>query len=415
MYFANYYLKGGLWPCRCGDQTRRELFIKEDKLSSDKKEISFKFIVIPLLFLLVIFCPLSGHIFPAKLWGIHHLCFYPFYFCFILTLLTLSAFVPKINNIWLWFFQRIFGQVGRFLSRFNKCLVYAGASFISFFIFWSLRTKLHLLGDGYLKLRLLPQGKIGMAEWLNDVIHVQLFYLLSSRLEWWTPELTYASISIFCGGLFVFIVLCLLDLLGKNNFEKVFLGSMFFSLASVELFFGYVEAYTMFTLALITYAFLSVLYLKGKLSLFFPLGALLLSSLLHVFGLVLVPSFLFLLWQDKKTTERFFLKPTYLLSFAFLVSVIVFKTHQVFTATLGFHRKMMFVPLVSMPEYDFSMFCCEHFLEFFNQILLISPVGMILFFYFIKDSFLSKDKITIFFLVGAVFSLGFIFVFNSML
>ncbi len=387
---------------------------KKEK-STDKKKILFKLVIIPFLFLLVIFHLLSGYLLSAKLWGIHHLFYFPFSWGIILTLLTLSVFVPKVNPIWLSLLERIFGIIGQFLSKFNKHKIYIGAGVISLFIFWAFRTRLHLLGDGYLKLRLLPQGKLGMAEWLNDVIHVELFHFLSSRIEWWNPALTYSSISIVCGGLFVVVVLYLSDLLGKSNFDKLFIGALFFSLASLELFFGYVEAYTIFNLALITYILVAVLYLKGKVGLFLPLAALILSSLFHVFGLVFIPSFLYLLWQDKKPGKKFSSEPIHLLFLASVVLLVILKAYQVFTFTGEFHKKMIILPLFPTPDYHFSMFCWGHFLEFFNQLLLISPVGMILFFFFIKDSFKSRDKITIFLLSGTVFSLGFIFAFNSLL
>jgi len=383
--------------------------------SEDKKETLFKYIIIPFLFLVVIFHLLSGYLFPSKLWGIHHLYFYPFYLALIFTLLILSVFIPKVNQIWLSLFQRTFGWIGRFLSNFNRHLIFGGASFFSLFIFWFLRTRLYLFGDGYLKLKVLPLGRLGMAEWLNDLVHLQLFYFLSPRIDWWSPALTYASISVLCGGLFVLVVLYLSDLLGKNNFEKVFVGSLIFSLASLELFFGYVEAYTIFTLALVTFIFLSVLYLKGKISFLLPLGALILTSLFHVFGLVFVPSFLYLLWQDKKPGGKYLLKSSHLWSLISLVLVMILKAYQVFTFTSEFHKKMIILPLFPTPEYEFTMFCWDHFTEFFNQLLLISPVGIILFLFFIKDSFKSKDKITIFFLSGAIFSVVFVFVFNSLL
>ncbi len=385
------------------------------KRQKDKLENRFKLGVIPLLLLLVIFHLLSGYLVPARLWGIHHLFFFPLSFGIILALVTLLVFVPKLNGLFLRIFEKLLRYPLNLFSRVKKSKIYITISFLSLFIFYTLHTKLFLMGDGYLKLEQLLKGEVTGAGWLDDLIHLEIFRFLSSKMEWWSPALTYSSVSILCGGLFVLVVLYISDLLGKTNLEKLFLGSLILSMASLELFCGYVEAYTIFTLALVTYVFLSVLYLKSKVSLLYPFAALIFSSLLHVFGFVLVPSFLWLLWQDGKKGTKYSFKLSHLLLLFFLVLTIILRTHQVLTFTLESKFRMLIYPLFPTPTYHFSMFCWEHLVEYANQLLLISPVGIILFFFFLRDSFRSGDRIKTFLFLGSSFSLLFIFIFNSYL
>ncbi|KPL02686.1 MAG: hypothetical protein AMJ90_05185, partial [candidate division Zixibacteria bacterium SM23_73_2] len=181
--------------------------MEENRKNPDEKLTLFKFVVIPFLFLVVVFHPLSEYLFPTKLWGIHHLCFFPLPFGIVLTLFALLAFVPKINSFLLGGFEKIANSIQLWLSKINRSALYIIISFLSLFIFWAFRTRLHLLGDGYQKLNNLPEQKIWVADWLTDFIHLKLYNFLSSRIEWWNADLTYSSISVLCGGFFVLLVL----------------------------------------------------------------------------------------------------------------------------------------------------------------------------------------------------------------
>ena len=388
--------------------------MEENRKNPDEKLTLFKFVVIPFLFLVVVFHPLSEYLFPTKLWGIHHLCFFPLPFGIVLTLFALLAFVPKINSFLLGGFEKIANSIQLWLSKINRSALYIIISFLSLFIFWAFRTRLHLLGDGYQKLNNLPEQKIWVADWLTDFIHLKLYNFLSSRIEWWNADLTYSSISVLCGGFFVLLVLFLLDHLGKTNFEKLFIGALIFSLGTLELFFGYLESYTMFTLVLALYVFVSILYLKGRVSLFLPFLILIIDFYLHSFGLIFVPTFLYLMWRDLKKGGGFKLGLIHLVMVLVLVFFAFLRIQMLYNIP-GVMKTSLILPLFANPTSQFTMFSWDHILEFLNQLLLDSPVGIVLFLLFFWDVFALKDRVLNFLFLGALISITFIFVFNSAL
>jgi Tfp pilus assembly protein PilF len=75
-----------------------------------------------------------------------------------------------------------------------------------------------------------------------------------------------------------------------------------------------------------------------------------------------------------------------------------------------------FLPIVSSTNYGFTMFCGAHFGEFLNQVLLLSPPGIILFafflFYFLRRRFFG-DPILNFLLISSLAGLLLIFIYNS--
>jgi len=120
----------------------------KNHINGFKKETLFKFVIIPFLFVLVVFHFLSGYLFPARLWGIHHLYFFPLPFRILWMLLAFLPFVPKINSYLLQSLEKIVNFIQVSLSKINRTTLYIIISFLSLFVFWAFRTRLYLLGDG---------------------------------------------------------------------------------------------------------------------------------------------------------------------------------------------------------------------------------------------------------------------------
>jgi len=211
----------------------------------DKLPLPFNLIALPLLAILVCWHFLSGYLLPAKLRGIHHLSFFPIWVGLTIITLTLLLFVPKINDFMLKLLQRVFLILKFPFSNLKKGIRLVLVGVFSFFLFWFLRTKLYLLGDGYFRIKDIYQNRFPTAEWLDGLIHLKLYKLFSSAFSFWTPDLTYTVLSCLSGVAFVYLVIRLSDHLGKTSLEKIFIGGTIFSLGSMQLFFGYVESYTL--------------------------------------------------------------------------------------------------------------------------------------------------------------------------
>ena len=381
----------------------------------EKKPYLLNYIILILLAIIAVWHFLSGYLLPAKLWGIHHLSFFSIWVGLSITTLTLLLFVPSINEFLLKFLERVFLLFKVPYSNLKKTTRLLLIGIFSFSLFWFFRVKLHLLGDGYFRIRDIYQNRFPTAEWLDGLIHLWFYKVLSAVFKFWTPDLTYAVISCLSGVAFIYLVIHLSDNLGKTNLEKIFIGGMILSLGSMQLFFGYVESYTLLQVFLMAYILCSVLYLKGKLSLIWPLVMLVVSCALHIIALVFIPSFLYLWWRELKKEKQIYFKGSHLILAGIFCTLTVWRIAIVTSSAEGGFHTTPLIPLLPSLENGFTLFSGAHIMEFLNQLLLLSPVGIILFLFFAGKAFKQRDPVIKFLFVASVFSLVFIFLFNSVL
>ena len=391
---------------------------KKSQPSNFVSDRMFNYLFLPVLLLLVIAHLLSTYWRTSSLWGIHHLYFFPRWMGWISTIVILSFFIPSVNNFMLKFFESIFGALEKIFPKVKKYPLFAIVSLLSISLFWSFRTKLFLLGDGYFKLDALSHGVITPTEWLDGIIHLEFYQLLAKLSFGINPSFSYSITSVVCGGIFIFLIFSLSDLLGKTTFQKILIFSTLFTLGSSELFFGYVESYTILLVTLTLFILFSILYIQGKTSIIFSFLALILSVGFHVSAIVFVPSFFYVIfWKWQRGREKL-LDIFTLLSLLGCLGIISFIICKVFFLKGeggGFSR---FLPLLPSAKTDFTLFCGAHIWEFINQLLLISPVGILLFLFFLLCTlkFKSfKDPILNFLLISSLLSLLLVFVYNSRL
>jgi len=397
--------------------------MKQSKVKNTQAKVSFpewgfKYVFLPVLLALVVAHLFASYFGVSFMWGIHHLHFFPKWVGWISTFAVILFFIPCINSFMLKVFESIFMKFKGVFSKTEKHSLYILLSLLCLPAFWLLRTKLYLLGDGYFKIRALPSGDLVPTEWLDGVVHLEFYRLLSRISPDLDPSCSYSVLSVLCGGVFVFLILVLSDLLGKTNFQKVLIFSLLFSLGSIQLFFGYVESYTLLLVGLTSFLLFSVLHLRGKASIMLPLITLVLNIGFHVSALVLVPTFFYLLFGKSQKERK---GPVYLLTVVslivcfVLIFLAIWKVFFLGAEGGGFSR---FLPLFPSAKTAFTMFCGEHISEFANQLLLISPAGILSFlfflFYMVKYKDL-KDPLLNSLLISSVFSLIFIFIYDSKL
>ncbi len=377
---------------------------------------AFRYVLLPLVIISVWFHLLAVYWETPFLWGIHFLHFFPAWSAWVLTAAVSSLFVPAVNRLVLKLLESVFGAVGGFLGRLNRYLLFALAALASIPLFWVLRTRLFLLGDGYFKLEALSERIVTATEPLDGIIHHGIYKLLMSAFPAADPSLTYTVPSVVCGGMFVFMLLILSHLLGKTGFHKVLIFSLLITLGSVELFLGYVETYTALLTGLTLFLLLSLLYIRGKVNVMLPFLVLALSTSFHVSGIVLLPSFLYLVFWKWRVEGRKIPRVSALISLAACAMIVFLAVWKVFMMPGEGNKFGQFLPVVSSTNYGFTMFSGAHFGEFFNQLFLLSPAGIILFsfflFYLLRLRFF-EDPVSNFLLISSLAGLMLIFVYNS--
>jgi Flp pilus assembly protein TadD len=352
---------------------------------------TFQFVFLPVLLLLVIIHLLATYWGTPFLWGVHHLYFFPGWLGWVLTLVTVSFFIPAVNNPALNFLETIFSVLGRLVSKIPKYAAFTAAGMVFMPVFWFLRTEYFLLGDGCFKLGALASGAITTTEPLDSIIHHQLYRLLAALFPNADPSLAYTVPSVICGGAFIFLILVLADLSGKTSFQKVLIFSVLVTLGSIQLFFGYVESYTTLLVSVTLFILLSLLFLQGKINIIFPFLALVLSISLHVSAVALMTAFLYLIFRKWRIQGRRFLDVPTLLRLAACCGIVLLGVWKA-SLVVGKGRTFgQFLPLVATPKMSFTMFSGAHLIEFANELLLISPAGTLLFLFFLLRALKSKS------------------------
>jgi hypothetical protein len=381
---------------------------------------------------------LTMYVAPAFMWGVHFYHFYPAWIGWVLALLSLTLLIPVVGEYVYLRLEALAQKINRPFVGWGENKVFSLLSLLSIPLFWLFRTKLHLLGDGMFRISDLPQGKIHLQEWLDAFIHLIFYRGMLKLFPSWTPEFTYSVISVLCGGLFVFLTLKLSSLLGKSSFGKIFIFSFLITLGSVQLFFGYVESYSILQVVILAYIFFSARYLLGKSNLIPALLLLMISVGLHTTSLIFAPSFIYLLLKKNSragkihTEEGSKTKPSLnaLTVIALILSsvIILFWVQRVATGLEKTGKGIFILPLVNKANYPFGLFSLAHLSEFANQLLLLSPLGislMVLFLLFrirFGKSFLGQsphpkhiprvDGLLNFLILAVIFGLIYLFVFN---
>jgi len=426
------------------------------KNSMPKREISdklFEQVFLPWMAVLILSHLLTIYVAPAYMWGVHFYHFYPAWIGWFLTLATLAILIPGVGEF-------LYERLEAFAEKIKKPFVQLGPnksflllSLFSLPLFWIFRSRLHLLGDGYFRISDLPQARLHLTEWLDGFIHLVVYRVMTKLIPTWTPELTYSTISILCGGLFVFLALKLASLLERTGFGKALIFSFLVSLGSSELFFGYVESYSILQVVLLAYILFAAMYLSGKTNILPALSSFVISIGLHISSLVFVPSFIYLLGEGYRRVERekassglkkvsapkrstkrrkdrlrkkdppakHMVNIPTLIALILSSVVILFWIHRVATGLEKAGKGIFILPLKATESYSFGMFSLAHISEFVNQLLLLSPLGisLIVFFLFFKIKFRSygsrgqfEDRLTTFLILATSFALIYLFVFN---
>lgn len=372
-----------------------------------EKVILFACIFVVLIHAVASFFP------KERLWGVNHLAYFSSFPRWIIIFLAFLFLVPKVNKSFYDVFAGFFNLVEKNLKRINRHYKYIFFSLVSIIPFWVFKAKLHLLGDGTLRGNEIVAGtKFSVTEPLDFYLHVLAFRFLKSD-----AFQTYISISCLAGAGFVFLALLLSRFLGKENKERVLVFMILVSMGSIQLFFGYVESYTLAYAGIMAYFLFSLWFLEGRCRFFFPSLALFFSISLHLSALYLIPSLIYLnLVHSQKEEKRFSLRKILNLIFILLlvgVGLYVLSIQNP-SKTTPFSY---FISLFESPKDPYSLFSFAHLVDTINEQLLISPVGIVLWvvviFFAGKINF--KDKVVAFFMIVTLFSFIFAFVIDPKL
>ncbi|MBN1993558.1 MAG: hypothetical protein JW953_12735 [Anaerolineae bacterium] len=324
-------------------------------------------------------------------WSVWPYTFLPSWLGWGLALLAGALIIPPINNTvlhWLGRLWRIWP------GKHRRQWWFALAAGLAGLLFWLARLRHLRWGDAAVLAQALSHPNLELRvvyNWqapLTVFLHQRLWYFVARPWLGWPVEYVYAAISIICGIGFVYLLLTFLAQLGRTPLESAVLAGLLLTTGSMQLFFGYVENYTIVSLGLLLTLFLAWRALRGDLQPVWPVLALALSNGFHPSTVFLWPGMLVLIWLCWKRNyvsvagglAQTILPP--LLVGAGVFALMESGGHGL-SALLSDDRPgggdgIWFVPLFATTTVwqHYTMFSVAHLLDWLNEHLLISPFGL---------------------------------------
>jgi len=312
---------------------------------------------------------LLASLIPLKsFWGINHLYYYPFYAAIVFGLLGLAViFLPrfeKISN----FIEKTAGNYAAIKPSIRVVIT----SIVALVLFYLFRTKVYTLGDGYLRVYHISQDLMyNYTEPLDFYLHAVSFKFLSGIANI-SAESIYVRYSIICGTIFA-AFLCLFDFENENILDSAWLKLLIFSFGGVQLFFGYVESYSLIypvSILFVLYGYRFYHTNKGALSLSL-LIVVALSS--HLMGAILLPAYLYLIIRDfakrgiRNNLSRI-IGPSLLILAVVILALFDYRDWKL-TSELRTPFFDRFLPLAG----KYGIFSFPHFIDIANELLLVLP------------------------------------------
>ncbi len=371
------------------------------------------------LTLLALFLLWISSFFPEKrLWGINHWAYFPLWIRTVVIIFAFLIFIPQVNRRLQLFFKQSVIPAFRFLVERQKYSGYVLVVITSLLVFYLLRTKTHLLGDGFQILENINAGTLSV-NWSQPLaiwIYLSSFNLLNQIFHL-DGAAVYALISYLSGMIYAIFALRMAILLGKSSSVQLFVFLILILMGSSQLFFGYAEHYPLFCCGILIYLFYSLKYLRKETKIWVPITIFFILLPIHFSSLYLFPSILFLFFFKREGKESAYMFRSKKTLIALFLLLLISVGLVLYIRKYNWYAFGYFVPLLhggySGPNY--TLFSLSHILDFLNQQLLISPVGLGLFsvfLIFMSRPLTTKDRTFQFLLIVSVPQLLFNFLIN---
>ena len=330
---------------------------------------------------------LLGYFIPMDaLWGLAFYAQLPLALGIIGGLIAVSTLFLPINR----FSRRKVTETWQSIARKLPADVYfALMSILAMPAFWLLRIRHLNWGDANILVVGLSQKDAPVLyNWqapFTVFLHQRLWQLWAEPTLGWGVDTVYAAVSVLCGGLFVFFALKLSQALGDNFTQRATVAGIILTGGAMQLFFGYIENYTVISLGIIVFLWFGLRAARGQSPLWYTTFALSLTNAFHPSTIVLWGAPLYLAWKQYRAGQSQFdilqaiLLPPLLVG-SVVLSMMEWGNHGLSAFSCddrpGVGDHIWFVPLSldSVSEWQrYAMFSWGHFLDWGNEVLLTMP------------------------------------------
>lgn len=321
-------------------------------------------IIYLLIHFLAIWCDSS------LLWGVDSWSYYPPIISILLLITSTILIFISFNH----YFLDIVKKISDFFRKipFFIWIIIFGLLLIF------LSQKLFMLGDGLLRIRNTQAGYMfSPAEPMDTWLHTWLFKTLKPLLNITSADI-YIITSIFSGLISIIGVrFYLKKIFPQSYYKRLFIGLSFFLCGSVQLFFGYVESYSIMVCFIILFIFSTINHLEKETFSIVPMLFLSLGTIFHPLAIVLLPSALYFYMKVINRIKISKARAYILLSLAFVFPILLmfglfslqgYDLSKFFTTA----KADFFLPLLSS-AHTYGVLSLEHLIDILNLIFLTSP------------------------------------------
>ncbi|MEW6050245.1 MAG: hypothetical protein AB1644_04185 [Candidatus Zixiibacteriota bacterium] len=287
-------------------------------------------------------------------------------------------------------------------------------------LFYLLRARTHFLGDGYTLLSLMATSDpLVKGRNLGGMLP-QLW--LSRALGEPSKEnvlLAYQTLSIAAGIVFLTTIIAVANRVIARRMDRllflVFLATGGFMLQ----FFGYVENYALFLVSVLTFVVVGMLVAEQKLNRWWIVPCVIMASVFHVFGVVLIIGAMYLLTVNTAPANWLQKLSTMMKTSVILPCIGVAGVAFGYFYTTDYYFRFAFVPIIAdqFTVDGYTMFSAKHLLDFLNLLLVLLP-GIIVAVPLMSRTqgrAISKQRVATFLSIVTICSLGAAFVFDPKL
>ncbi len=327
---------------------------------------------------------------PAeRWWGVSPYTVFPPVLGWGLLLAAATTLLPPLNRRWR---QVLAASWHRLPGRAHPRRWFALAAIAAAPIFWLLRIRHLQWGDAQILVIGLSQKDAPVLyNWqapFTVFLHQRLWQLLAYPLWGWGVDTVYAAVSVLCGVAFVFVGLVWAHATGQSTAERALLTGLVLTGGGMQLFFGYVENYTIISLGVMLFLYFGWRALQNETPLWVASAVLALTNAFHPSTIVLWGAMAYLGWRKWRAGLSLWellqavLLPPLLVGSAVL-SLMEIGNHGL-AAFLGDDRPgggdhVWFVPLTLAAPTQwqrYAMFSAAHFADWGNEMLLTAPLGI---------------------------------------
>jgi hypothetical protein len=369
------------------------------------REITFTCLAIRLIALIAIGLHVAAYLLPEEAaWSVWPYTALPTPLGWLGGLLVASLMLSPVD--------RAVGRWGAFLSNRLQSYAVRGHQHLWFGLaaagmaipFWLFRIRHLRWGDAYFIVRALSYTGPDRPIWtiynwqapLTIFLHAQLWFLLNP-IPGVSVQTLYAVTSLLSGVGFVYVLFLLARALGADWTEKAAIFGLVITSGAMQLFFGYVENYTLISFGILLTLYLGVRCLRDQTSLVWPSLALALTNAFHPSTVVLWPAMGYIAWKVSRAYvaragSSQANKPLWPVWAGLLVPPLLVFAGLAALMSAGGHGPLAllsndrpggadgipFVPLFSLTTewQHYTMFSMAHLLDWANEHFLISPFGI---------------------------------------